>query len=196
MKLHIDSNPVFCPKPNAVCAVTGGEIERMIPMADRRIWHADETNSAKRYLMEYHALVERRNALTEELERFREATVRATGRLSPARPSGKPNGSGAREDAMLRVVDAEESLRRVIDHLGEALTVRLALIERLEDERQKTLLTLRYINGIGWEQIGYRMHYERTQVFAIHAGALEAVQALMEESALLARNTCPPTRQL
>lgn len=155
--------------------------ERMISMTDRRMWHADETNSVKRYLMEYHALVERRNALMEELERFREATVRATGQLSPARPSGKPDSPGAREDAMLRVVDAEEHLRQVIGHLGEALAVRLALIERLEDERQKTLLTLRYINGIGWEQIGYRMHYERTQVFAIHAGALEAVRSMLAE---------------
>lgn len=158
-----------------------GATERMIPMADRRMWHEDETNSAKRYLMEYHALAQRRNALMEELEHFQEAATRATGRLSPVRPSGKPDNRGAREDAMLHVVDTEACLRQVIDHLAEALAARLALIEMLEDERQKTLLTLRYINGIGWEQIGYRMHYERTQVFAIHAGALEAVRVLMAE---------------
>jgi DNA-directed RNA polymerase specialized sigma subunit len=74
------------------------------------------------------------------------------------------------------VVDAEERLNQVVRHISEALDVRLALIEQLSDERQKTLLTLRYINGMGWEDIGYAMHYERTQVFEIHTQALQAVQ--------------------
>ncbi len=147
-----------------------------------RVWRAEETLPAKRYLMEYRMLSERRDALLAELERLREATLRATSRLSPARPSGRP-GHGASEDGMLRVVDAEERLKQVIRHTGEALAARLALIERLPDERHKTLLTLRYINGLAWEKIGYHMHYERTQVFEIHAQALAAVQAAMDASA-------------
>jgi len=145
-----------------------------------RVWRAEETHPAKRYLMEYRTLVQRRDALLTELERLREATVRATGRLSPARASGKPD-HGAAENAMLRVVDAEERLAQVISHVGEALAARLVLIERLTDERQKTLLTLRYINGLGWEKIGYEMHYERTQVFEIHAQALKAAQDELEK---------------
>jgi len=73
-------------------------------------------------------------------------------------------------------------LREIIAHIGEALTVRLVLIERLPDERHKTLITLRYINGWGWERIGYEMHYERTQVFELHHQALVAAQCVMEEA--------------
>lgn len=145
-----------------------------------RIWHADETNPVKRYLMEYRALAKRRDALLDELDRLREATQRATGRISAVRLSGTPNHGGT-EDAMLRVVDAEARLSQVIGHIGESLTVRLALIERLTDERQKTLLTLRYINGWDWERIGHEMHYERTQVFEIHGQALKDAQKLMEQ---------------
>ena len=84
---------------------------------------------------------------------------------------------------MLRVLDGEERLRQIIAHAGEALSARLLLVERLPDERQKTLLTLRYINGWAWERIGYEMHYERTQVFDIHNQALREAQQALEAMA-------------
>ena len=132
--------------------------------------------------MEYRALAQRRDALADELDRLREASVRATSRLSAVPPSG-PANPGAREDAMLRVVDTEAKLAEVIGHIGEVLAARLALIERLPDERHKTLLTLRYINGWAWERIGYEMHYERTQVFDIHNQALREAQQALEAMA-------------
>lgn len=148
-------------------------------LTNTRQGHPDENNPIKHYLMEYRSLVQRRDALMEELDRLRDATVRATARISAVGPSGVPN-HGAREEAILRVFDGEERLREVIAHIGEALTVRLVLIERLTDERSKTLLTLRYINGWGWERIGYEMHYERSQVFELHHQALAEAQCAME----------------
>ncbi len=143
-----------------------------------RVWRATETNPVKRYLMEYRALVSRRDALLRELEHMRDATTRATGRIAAVRLSGTP-GQGGNEDAMLRVVDGEARLLSVIDHVCEALVARLYVIEALTDERHKALLTLRYINGLSWEQIGYDMHYERTQVFEIHGQALREAQEVM-----------------
>ena len=163
---------------------------------------ANQTEPVKRYLMEYSALLQRRDALQNELERFEEATLRATAHLSPMPRSGKAAPDSV-ENAMLRVVDAQERLRAFIEHIGEALCVRLALLERVPDERQKTLLTLRYINGKSWEQIGYIMHSERTQVFAIHVKALEAVQTVMEavrkglrEGEIYEHPSVPPTSPL
>ena len=144
-----------------------------------RLWKPDETSPVKRYLMEYVALKQRRDALTDEIDRLRDATLRATSRITGFRPAGAPD-PGRKEDGMLRVVDAQERLATVIRHIDEALCARLALLEQLPDERQKTLLTLRYINGVGWEQIGYAMHYERTQIFDIHHQALEAAQLVLE----------------
>jgi DNA-directed RNA polymerase specialized sigma subunit len=145
-----------------------------------RVWRATETNPVKRYLMEYRVLVSRRDALLAELEHLREAATRATGRMAAVRLSGTPN-HGGNEDAILRVVDGEARLRTVIDHVCEALVVRLSVIELLADERHKTLLTLRYVRGLSWEQIGYEMHYERTQVFEIHGQALREAQEAMAQ---------------
>ena len=136
-------------------------------------WQAEEANPVKRYLMEYQALCQRREALLAELARLRAAATRATAVLGGDRPSGAPDPA-ARENAMLRVIDGETRLCEVAEHIADALAARLTLIERLADERQKTLLTLRYINGLGWEGIGHQMHYERTQIFDIHHCALEA----------------------
>lgn len=143
-----------------------------------RVGREMETNPAKQYLMEYRALVQRRDALLDELDRLREATLRATGRISAVPPSGTRN-PGATEDALLRVVEGETRLMQIIAHLKEALSVRLALIEQLPDEREKTLLTLRYIKGYDWEHVGYALHYERTRVFELHQHALEGIRLLM-----------------
>jgi len=148
-------------------------------LTNTRQGRADENNPIKRYLMEYRSLVQRRDALTEELDRLRDATLRTTARLTAVGPSGAPN-QGAREDAILRAVDGEVRLKEIIAHIGEALDLRLTLIERLTDERFKTVLTMRYLNGWGWERIGHEMHYERTQVFELHHSAMEEAQSILE----------------
>lgn len=155
-----------------------------------RLWHAEESLPVKRYLMEYPALCQRRDALIAELERLRAATLRATARLDSVRVQTSRNPSSG-EDAVLRVVDGEARLQEVIRHIGEALAARLLLLEALPDERQKTLLTLRYINGSAWERIGYTMHYERTQVFEIHNQALQAAQTLLDGQASPCEVACP-----
>ncbi|NLI20062.1 MAG: hypothetical protein GX418_00720 [Clostridiales bacterium] len=148
-------------------------------LTQTRTWHPDETHPVKRYLMEYRAMLQRRDALLNELDRLREDATRATARLSGV-PRARPADGDARESAMLRAVDGEARLLAITRHLDEALSARLALIEALPDERQKTLLTLRYINGMNWERIGHTMHYERTQVFAIHADAVAEAQRRLE----------------
>ena len=46
-------------------------------------------------------------------------------------------------------------------------------IEALEDEREKMLLTYRYIRGLKWEEICVKMDYKWRQVHRIHAMALK-----------------------
>ena len=56
-----------------------------------------------------------------------------------------------------------------------ALAQRREQIDGVGDERLKTLLTMRYINGWTWDKIAIEMHYERTSVFGLHRKALDAV---------------------
>jgi hypothetical protein len=89
--------------------------------------------------------------------------------------------NGGFEERSLEFIEAQERLKQLVDHISESLAVRLALIERLSDERYRLVLTLRYINGLEWFKVEHAMHYERRQVFYFHAEALKEVGRLMEE---------------
>jgi hypothetical protein len=122
----------------------------------------DRTMQAQNYLQDYRVLVLRREALLEEKKSLHASTVRVG-------PDGNPDIK----------VPGEDALQQTIDHIGEALAVRLVLIELLTDEQQKLLLTYRYINGWSWEEIRRRMNYCNTQAFRIHRFALANLEALI-----------------
>jgi DNA-directed RNA polymerase specialized sigma24 family protein len=56
----------------------------------------------------------------------------------------------------------------------------MAAISAVPDEMQKTVLTLRYVEGRSWEDIQDMIGYERTQTLVIHGRALWAVKKWME----------------
>ena len=88
----------------------------------------------------------------------------------------------AREDASLRYL----IIRHTGGHCGfpkghteageseqeTALREIRSAIDSLRDERQKEVLTRRYITGQGFKEIREAMHYEETQIFVIHGRGL------------------------
>ena len=68
-----------------------------------------------------------------------------------------------------RKAEAEQALREILD-----------AIDTLDDERQKEVLTRRYITGQDFPGICEGMHYEKTQVFVIHGRALIEINKWLE----------------
>lgn len=68
-----------------------------------------------------------------------------------------------------RKAEAEQALREILD-----------VIDSLADERQKEVLTRRYVTGESFTDICEGMHYEKTQVFVMHGRALIQVNKWME----------------
>lgn len=124
------------------------------------------------YLRKYTALKLRRDDLKDELAMIRQMATRATSRITAERISGTPNKDGM-ANAAIKAVAVEKKLETTINNIKEALDVRLWLIEQLKDEWEKTILTERYINGRGWEDILARIPFERSSMFEIHGEALE-----------------------
>jgi len=144
-------------------------------MHDSTVWQAREINPAKRYLLEYRTLIKRRDALLDELDRLQDANHRATSRLTAVRLGGT-GGHASFADGAIRVVDAKTSVRVVIDRIDACLEDRLAAIEQLTDERQKLVLTYRYINGWDWSHICQEMNYEKRRVLDYHGYALSEIR--------------------
>ena len=124
------------------------------------------------YLRKYTALKLRRDDLKDELALIRQNASRATSRITAERISGTYKKDGM-ANAAIKAVEVEKKLETTINSINEALAVRLWLIEQMKDEWEKTILTERYINGRGWEDILARIPFERSAMFEIHGEALE-----------------------
>ena len=97
--------------------------------------------------------------------------------------------SPAEHDPMARdvcsAIDACAILYQKKAEAETALREILSAIDSLKDERQKEVLTRRYINGDGFQDICEKMHYEKTQVFVIHGRGLIGVNKWLEIQAKL-----------
>ena len=53
----------------------------------------------------------------------------------------------------------------------------ISSIEKMDNETEKTLLTLKYIEGYTWEEVCEKMNYSLRQVYYLHNNALKHYQA-------------------
>jgi DNA-directed RNA polymerase specialized sigma24 family protein len=79
-----------------------------------------------------------------------------------------------------KIADETELLRETMGDVSAALADVLRAIEAVPDEMQKTVLTLRYVEGLDWLAIAEHIHYERTQTLVLHGRALWSVRQWME----------------
>lgn len=143
-------------------------------------------NPAKTFLRRYLGLCGRVDALQAAIDQAMERAMNIGVTMKEIKVLSSP----AEHDPMARdvcnAVDAcsilyEEKAKAEIA-LGEILTA----IGTLTDEYQKSLLTMRYVNGMNFQDIGEKMHYEKTQVFVIHGRALiEINKYLRQKGAVL-----------
>jgi DNA-directed RNA polymerase specialized sigma24 family protein len=77
-------------------------------------------------------------------------------------------------------VDAEDALKPALDEIGREVSRIMAAIESVPDEMGKTVLTLRYIEGLDWLKISESIGYEISNTYIIHGRALVAVNRWLE----------------
>jgi len=138
-------------------------------------------NPAKTYLRRYRALVIQRDSLQRSIDA---AYARATN-ITPRIKEINVQGSGAQDrmaEAVARIADETGRLKEAKKKVDAALGEILRAIEAVPDEMQKTVLMLRYVEGLDWIGIQEEMKYERTQVFVIHGRALWHVRRWLESA--------------
>lgn len=133
-------------------------------------------NPAKQYLQRYRALIARQRSIEREIDRLYESVTGITARLKPDVVTG--SGSTDRmADAVASIADAQAVLQDLLREISQELAGIREAIDAVPDEVQKTVLTMRYISGMSWEDIQDAIGYERTQAYVIHGRALVAVNA-------------------
>lgn len=131
-----------------------------------------QENPAKAFLRRYIGLCGRVDALQRAISQAMERAYNTGVTIKEIKVLSSP----AEHDPMARdicnAVDACEILYQKKAEAEVALREILAAIDSMKDERQKELLTRRYVSGQNFEEIQEAMHYEKTQVFVIHGRAL------------------------
>ena len=140
-------------------------------------------NPAKAFLRRYIGLCGQVDALNRAIFQAMERAMNTGVTIKEVKVLSSP----AEHDPMARdvasAVDACEILYQKKAEAEAALREILAAIDSLSDERQKELLTRRYVSGEGFPEIMTAMHYEKTQVFVIHGRALMQVNKWIERRA-------------
>ena len=141
---------------------------------------SSQENPAKVFLRRYRALCGRVDALQRAIDEAMQRAMNTSITLKEIKVLSSP----AEHDPMARdvatAVDACEILYAEKEKAQDALREILSAIDALMDERQKEIITRRYINGDEFNKICVDMHYEKTQVYVIHGRALVEVNKWLE----------------
>lgn len=129
----------------------------------------DENEKKKEYLKRYHGAVLAEKAIQQEIDELR------MDKMFPALiQDGMPHGSSCM-DLSEYAVQLDELLTELKDQMEQRIRIRREItrkIESMQDETEKTVLRLRYIHWLRWEQIAERMGYSWKQIHRIHGMAL------------------------
>lgn len=132
-----------------------------------------ENEKKKRYLMSYRWAKKQEERILEEIQ-----TLRMDKMFPSTVNDGMPKGSEQRD-----LSDYAAKLDELIEELKEERLEkikRLQSIERvikeIDNEDAQTILRLRYIDGLRWEEVCVAINYEWAQMHRIHARALKEIK--------------------
>ena len=139
-----------------------------------------QENPAKVFLRQYLAICGRVDALQRAINAAMERAFNTGVTIKEVKVLSSP----AEHDPMARdvcnAVDACELLYAEKAKAEQTLRGILSAINSVQDERQREILTMRYIAGDGFQAICEKTHYEKTQVFVIHGRALISINKWLE----------------
>lgn len=136
--------------------------------------------TAKEFLGQAYRLDQRINSKLQQIDSLRGLTQKVTQSYDNEVVSRTRNVSSL-EDAIIRLMEAEEELNRQIDHLVDTKIEIGKLIEMVHNESYRLLLEKRYLCFLSWDQIAAEMHYSRRWVLNKHERALEVADKLLRE---------------
>lgn len=131
--------------------------------------HKEENEKKKEYLRRYHAAELAEREIREEIDDLR------MNKMFPALIQDRmPHGSSCM-DLSEYAAQLDELLTELKDQMEQRIRIRREITQRIEamqDETEKTVLRLRYIHWLRWEQIAERMGYSLRNITKIHGKAL------------------------
>ena len=137
-------------------------------------------NPAKVFLRRYLGLLARVDALTRAIDAAMERAFGIGVTLKQVKVLSSPAEHDPMAADIAAAVDATETLREEKAKAENALREILRAIDAVQDEREKAVLTMRYINGDGFTQIAEKMHFSEPAIYVAHGRALVKVNRWLD----------------
>lgn len=144
-------------------------------------------NPAKTFLRRYIALSGRVDALSHAIDQAMERALNTGVSLKEVKVLSSPAEYDPMARDVVNAVDTCEILYRYKGEAEAALRDILSAIDSLADERQKEILTMRYVAGMGFQDIQEKIHYEKTQMYIIHGRALVEINKWLDKHPVAAK---------
>ena len=136
-------------------------------------------NPAKTYLRRYRALVVQRESLQRSIDAAYDRAYSCTQRLKTIRVQGGGSVYDRMAEDVARISDETEQLKAAKERAEKALAEIMSAIQAVPDEMQKTVLMLRYVEGLEWHKVAVQINYTEAGVYVLHGRALWNVKKWM-----------------
>lgn len=127
------------------------------------------------YLKQYVILDRKIDRMIAEAERLRARLGKLTPTLSDMPGGGGSIYKSADIAIIDKIVDLEAEINQKIDRVIDLKREIEQLIDSIDDEREKLLMSYRYLDGMTFEWIASEMHYHWRSVHKIHVRALSKI---------------------
>lgn len=127
------------------------------------------------YLKQYIILDRKIDRMIADLDRQRSRLGKLTPTLSDI-PGGGGSIYKSADIALIdKIVDLEAEINRKIDRVIDLKRKIEQLIDSIDDEREKLLMSYRYLDGMTFEWIAGEMYYSWKQIHRLHSKALAKI---------------------
>lgn len=131
-----------------------------------------DNEQKKQYLRQYKSAMIAEQVILDEIQKVRMDAMFP----SIVQDDGMPHGSGRNGDLSDLMVRVEELQAELKEQLEKRIKLRQDItrkIEQMNDETEKAVLRLRYIQALKWEEIAVQLNYNYRYTLKIHGEALK-----------------------
>ena len=132
-------------------------------------------NAAKNYLSQAFGLNQRIESKIDQIAILNDLATKATVTYSDMPKS--PNRDGSRmEDAIIKIIDLESEINKDMMKLVELKKDIIRRVKAVESAELQTILELRYLSYMRWEEIAIELGYGIDNVYHLHRKALDEIE--------------------
>lgn len=136
----------------------------------------------KEYLEQAVYLDQRINSKLTQVENLRSLATKVTTVYSDSPHSSAPDCQRL-EKTIAKIVDLENDINRDIDTLVDLKRDITETIKKVQNEKYRTLLEMRYLSCHSWEQIAVQLGYDSRHIRRMHGWALQKIKVPEKMSA-------------